>query len=112
MVISKNFNRFYHSLLGEIYKQLKNPLRFDGIGVIYVANLEQLKMVCKLLNLNYPRDASGEPISTRDISNKKLVEHIEYLIKLAYQNGYEISAVEAEWRKLLNENNYTITKID
>ena len=112
MQISSNFNRFYHALLGEIYKQLKNPLRFEGVGVMYIQSLEQLKTVCKLLNLDYPRDASGYPTSTRDITDKKLVEHIEYLIKLAYQNGYEISAVEAEWKEILNENNYTDTKMD
>ena len=61
-------------------------------------------MVCKLLNLNYPRDEKGYPISTTKINNKQLVEHIEYLIKLGYQNGYEFSVVEEEWKQILKEN--------
>ena len=68
-------------------------------------------MVFKLLNLDYPRE-NYEPISTKNVSNKKLVEHIEFVFKIAYQNGYKFEVIEAEWRKILNENNHTITKID
>ena len=52
-----------------------------------------------------PRNEYGHPISTRDISNKELVNHIEFIFKLASQNGVEMSVIEAEWKNLLRKAN-------
>jgi len=103
MKISGNFNRFYHSLLREFYQQAVK-VRIEGVGVLYLRGLtlDNFKQTLKLLNFNYPRK-NNTPLSTRDITNKELVGHIEYIIKIAYQNGYKLSIVEREWENLLKE---------
>ena len=104
MKISRNFNRFYHSLLREFYQQAVK-VRIEGVGVLYLKGLtyNNFKQTLKLLNFNYPRK-NNTPLSTRDISNKELVEHIEFIIKLAYQNNYKLQVVEREWEQILKEN--------
>ena len=104
MKISSNFNRFYHSLLKEFYQQAVK-VRIEGVGVLYLKGLtyNNFKQTLKLLNFNYPRK-NNTPLSTRDINNKELVEHVEYIIKIAYQNGYKLSVVEQEWDLILKEH--------
>ena len=104
MKVSSNFNRFYHSLLGEFYKQA-DEVKVEGIGILYTKGLtlDNFKQTLKLLNLEYPRE-NYTTLSTKDISNKDLVEHIEFIIKLAYQNYYRLKVVEQEWEQVLREN--------
>jgi hypothetical protein len=80
-------------------------VRIEGVGVLYLKGLtyNNFKQTLKLLNFNYPRK-NNTPLSTRDISNKELVEHIEFIIKLAYQNNYKLQVVEREWEQILKEN--------
>ena len=105
MKISSNFNRFYHSLLREFYRQA-DKIIIEGVGVLYLRGLtlDNFKQTLKLLNFNYPRKNNAPPLSTRDITNKELVEHIEHIIKIAYQNGYKLSVVEQEWELILKEH--------
>ena len=104
MKISGNFNRFYHSLLGEFYRQA-DRVRIEGVGVLYLRGLtlDNFKQTLKLLNLEYPRE-NFTTLSTKDITNKDLVEHVEFIIKLAYQNNYKLKVVEQEWEQILKEN--------
>lgn len=110
MRISRNFNRFYHSLIGELFKKSNNKLWIEDVGYLYVYNLNQLKQALKYLNLDYPRK-DYLPLSTRDIGNKKLIEHIEFIFKIAGDNGISFDVIEQEWQRLLNEANQNFTKI-
>ena len=101
MVISRNFNRFYHSLLNELVKST-NKLKIPGIGIYYFSTLESLKMFLKIANLDYPKNEEGEPTSTKDLSNKELVAHIEFIFKVATENGYTFRVIEEEWQRLIN----------
>jgi len=51
MKISSNFNRFYHSLLGEFYKQA-DVIKVEKIGTLYTKGLtlDNFKQTLKLLN--------------------------------------------------------------
>jgi hypothetical protein len=103
MQISSNFNRFYHSLLREFYRQA-DKIIIEGVGVLYLKGLtyNNFKQALKLLNFDYPRK-NNIPLSTRDITNKELVEHVEFIVKLAYQNGYKLSVVEQEWELIFKK---------
>jgi len=106
MKISRNFNRFYHAIINEFYKKAPLKLKTE-LGVLYIRGFtfENFKQVLKYINLDYPRNEYGHPLSTRDISNKELIQHIEFLIKLAGENGVEFSFVEQEWEILLRRAN-------
>jgi hypothetical protein len=106
MKISHNFNRFYHAVLKEFYNKAPIKLKTD-LGTLYIRGFtyEGFKQALKFINLDYPRNFRGYPLSTRDIDNAALVQHIEFLIKLAGENGVEFSFVEQEWNLLLRRCN-------
>ena len=103
MKISHNFNRFYHAQIREFFLKAPNILRIEGVGVLYVKGLTfySFKQFLKIVNLDYPRDESGYPVSTRDISSKELAQHIEFIFKLAGENGVELSVIKQEWENLI-----------
>ena len=107
MKISNNFNRFYHSQIKELFQKIPSKLKIEGIGTIYIKGMTfyTFKQMLKLINLDYPRDEAGHPLSTRDISNKELVQHIEFIFKLAAQNGVEMNIIKQEWELLLRRAN-------
>ncbi len=107
MRISNNFNRFYHSQIKELFQKIPSKLKIEGIGTIYINGMTfyTFKQMLKLINLDYPRDEVGHPLSTRDISNKELVQHIEFIFKLAGQNGIEMNVIKQEWELLLRRAN-------
>lgn len=66
-------------------------------------SLEELKRLLKILNVNYGVDIEkDEKISTKDINNKALLKHIEYIFKLAGNNSISLKVVEDEWSYLIN----------
>ena len=111
MKISNNFNRFYHAQIKELFHKVPSRLKIEDIGTIYITGMTfyTFKQMLKYINLDYPRDEIGHPISTRDISNKELVQHIEFIFKLAAQNGVEMSVIKQEWELLIRRAN-CITK--
>ncbi len=103
MKISQNFNRFYHAQLREFFLKAPLKLKVEGFGMLYIQGLTfySFKQLLKIVNLDYPRNDNGYPISTRDINNAELVQHIEFIFKLAGQNGIEMSVIKQEWEMLL-----------
>ena len=102
MFISQNFNRFYHALIREFYLKAPRCLKIDGFGLIYVKGMgaDNFKQLLKIVNLDYPRDEMGIPISTTVIGNKDLTEHIEFIFYIAGMNGIELEVVKQEWENL------------
>ena len=107
MKISKNFNRFYHSQIKELFEKVPSKLKVDGVGVFYVTGLrfQNFKQVLKYLNIEYPRDGRGIPVSTRDLTNQELVQHIEFIFKVASESSAEMSVIQQEWELLLRRAN-------
>ena len=68
--------------------------------------MDDLKDLLKLLNLDYPIDEETKngKESTVDISNKDLVQHIEFVLRLAGDNGIELDLVREDWEKLMKDS--------
>jgi len=110
MQISRNFNRFYHSLIREFYFKSPKRLKVEGIGVLYTRafTINGFKQILKMINLDYPRDENGDTLSTRDVSSKALTEHIEFIFKLAGENGIELDVIKQEWELILRRANESV----
>jgi hypothetical protein len=96
VLVSPEFNRLYHgAFLGDIYKQMLSQKRI-------IISFEKFKEALKYANESYPRyDNSTDLVSTRDIRNKDLVLHIEWIIKWAGEYGITPGIVQEQWSRLL-----------
>lgn len=92
-MISSPFNRFYHSILGDVHKK---ALALH----LTVENMEFLKQGLKKLNKDYPIERN-KPISTTKLTNKQLVQHIEFIVSYLGQYGITPHFVEEEWQRLI-----------
>lgn len=119
MSISSNFNRFYH---GVVLSQVLNAKDFKGRPVRDIQfrewkdtstgsaltfykdedyyDLDDLKEIFKLMNLNYPIDGDSKE-STTTISSKDLSYHIDWVLKIMGENGIELAFIREEWERLL-----------
>lgn len=119
MNISTQFNKFYHSaVLTELFKKA-NSLKFElwvdsetNLPFIFVRGehyneMDELKQLLKNMNLNYAVD-EYKKVSTAKIDSKALMQHIEWCIKLAGENGIEFGFIQDEWDRLLQSaHSYT-----
>ena len=104
MIISSQFNRFYHRAIITEIKRINTPIsfynrfkiRFSGLSV------KSIKTMLKMLDLNYPR-SNGEVISIKDIESKELCEHIEFIFKTLAENSITLKVIEDEWERLLKQ---------
>lgn len=108
--ISSPFNRFYHALLNEAYNKARDisfrqwkdnrtggALRFFR-GEDY-DSMDELKQIFKLMNINYKVDGDKK-LSTSDIENKALCDHIEWITKILNENGIQFNHDIEEWERL------------
>jgi hypothetical protein len=128
MNISESFNRFYHALLSQFFKKTrlvhfiewKNP-NTGGCLTFYKGDAGEgdydcvacdkdtpfeldtsLKTIFKCMNTNYPTNDDGN-VSTTEISNKELCEHIDWFTKILNENGYEFDHDIEKWERLKRE---------
>lgn len=96
MVISSEFSRLYHGcFLGDIYKQMVAQKRI-------IITFEKFKEALKYANKNYPRyDGTDDLVSTRDIRNRDLVRHIEWIVKWAGEYGITPQIVDDEFNRMM-----------
>ena len=69
--------------------------------------MDDLKDLLKLLNLDYPIDEetkNGKESTVPTLSNKDLVQHIEFVLRLAGDNGIELDLVREDWEKLMKDS--------
>jgi len=110
--ISNSFNRFYHrAVLTELFKKC-GTLRFyfwidtetggtlEFIKGEHFNDMDELKQILKNMNLDYAVSEESK-ISTSEIDPKSLIQHIEWVIKLAADNNISFQFVEDEWNILL-----------
>lgn len=66
-------------------------------------DMDDLKQLLKILNIEYAVDIKADKkTSTKDIDNKHLLEHIEWIFYTASINSITLDIVEAEWQYLIN----------
>ena len=108
-MLSNNFNRFYHGVvLKQVggLKEIKTDIEYLGRKFIFSPkrlNMDSLKQLLKAINLQYPRDSKGIPVSTRKIDSVELMQHIEYIIELCGNNGDILPFVADEWERIKME---------
>tara|TARA_R110000851_G_C12974942_1_gene555722 strand:- start:55 stop:360 length:306 start_codon:yes stop_codon:yes gene_type:complete len=67
---------------------------------------DDLKQSLKTLNWDYPVDEEkDEKVSTKDIDNKELLAHIEYVIKLCAENDIILPMVQEDWDLMIQMYN-------
>jgi hypothetical protein len=76
-------------------------------------DVDDLKQLLKLLNLDYPVDEKNsvetdleyfermQKVSTTEIGTKDLLQHIEFVLYVAGYNGVELDIVREEWAELI-----------
>ena len=65
--------------------------------------VDELKQLLKILNVNYAvNEEKDEKVSTKDVDNKELLNHIEWIFKTASNNAIILDVVEDEWQYLIN----------
>tara|TARA_R110000796_G_scaffold53290_1_gene125129 strand:- start:1459 stop:1791 length:333 start_codon:yes stop_codon:yes gene_type:complete len=79
------------------------------------SDVDELKQSLKLLNFNYkvvrkkglitPLQYFEEKISTKDIDNKELLAHIEWVIKLCAENDILLPMVQEDWDMMIQMYN-------
>ena len=118
MEISTRFNKFYHSrILKDMFSKANQivfcEIRDTRTGKNFIlkkyeeySDVEELKQLLKILNFNYKVDKKNDKkISTKDINNKELLAHIEYVIKLCAENEIMLPMVQEEWDFMIQTYN-------
>lgn len=113
MNIKNQFNKFYHSrILTDLFNKSSKLLfrhlldtRTNGAFIIYkyedYSDVDELKQLLKVLNLDYQVDEDNDcKISTSNIDSRSLVNHIEWVLKIAAENAIELDLVKEEWEQL------------
>ncbi len=117
MVISSQFNRYYHAMLGDILRSGKEieVTNNDFYCKIYTkhATVEQLKMFFKLSDVEYVKTIDekykknvfglqsdelysffGIPISIKELSSSNLSRHVRWISSICSENKINISSPE------------------
>ena len=114
MKISSKFNRFFHSaVLTDLFNK-SYKLKFENLidtrtNQLFTIekyedyqDMDDLKQLLKVLNLDYAVDEEKDKkISTKDIDNKALVQHIEFCIQVGIWSNIELQIVKDEWERLI-----------
>ena len=117
-MISHQHRKFFHAaILSPILAMDK--LVFNDIKIgdhifafspkrMYGSNkegLSRLKHFIKQLDLNYPLDGDAKASSER-LSDKELVDHIEFIRKIVAESGEILPVDEAEWNRTFKNHGY------
>jgi hypothetical protein len=115
--VSRSFNRYYHAILREIVSSNK-PLKIvrfndktynfekvlighDELIVVPEKDfntLDDLKQLLKHLDSSYPRSKeNGEPISTKDLTNKELLLHVSVIEHMCRESGIELDIIRGQY---------------
>ena len=107
MQISNNFNRF---IFGVVLEDLRRPnivLSFDmpkfKMRTSQISK-ESLRNLLKYLDLDYPRDERGEPLSYTKLTSQQMTKQIEFIEQTAGFSGVELKYIEAEWKRIIQNS--------
>jgi hypothetical protein len=62
---------------------------------------ETLRSLLKYLDLNYPRDDRGIPLSYTKLDSKQMSEHVSWIERQAGLSGVELSHITREWERIM-----------
>ena len=96
MIVSNEFNRLYHGCyLADFHDQLLAKCATFG-------SLDKFKQTMKDANKLYPvYKKSGKKVSTRDILNKDLVYHIEWIRRHFANYGVIANIDEEQYKRMM-----------
>ncbi|MDR2099995.1 MAG: hypothetical protein LBP40_04095 [Campylobacteraceae bacterium] len=103
MKISSNFNRFIFAVLKDLHSNCK-VLKIDEPKAelpIQAIDRESLRNLLKYLDMSYPRDERGIPLSYRDLNSKQMTEHVNWIERQAGFSGVELSHITREWARIM-----------
>ena len=116
--ISAQFNKFYHSrILSDMFNKshsikfnelldTRTSKVFELVKYEDYNSLDELKQLLKILNFNYKVDEENDKkVSTKDIDNKELLAHIEWVIKLCTENDIILPMVQEDWDLMIQMYN-------
>ena len=111
MKISLQFSNFFFGVVcKQLKKQAKYPLRYQHplTKEWYLIDLTKVSdgavyQLLKLINPNYPKLNDLLPASTKVLTEKHLTAHIQWIERLASDNGITLNYISEEWDKLLAE---------
>ena len=107
MKLSINFNRF---VFGAVLTPLRNSgaiLQFDDFNFKFRASgitVDSFRNLLKHLDLNYPRDQDGKPLSYTKLDSKQMSDHVMWIEFIASNSGYTLPYIEAEWNRLMEQH--------
>ena len=97
MLISKNFQGLYFSMLTDIYRQM-------SAGKRIIMSFEKFRDNIKIIDENYPcYDGTIEKISLRDIRSEDLVEHLDFIVMWCGNYGITPSIIDEEFNRLMQQ---------
>ena len=88
-------NRYYHAHLQSIHEQAVSA-KFN------VQDFDTFKQAMKGIDPLYPKE-NDIPISTANLTNKELCDHIEFVLMTAGTVGITSKITDAEWNRLLQQ---------
>lgn len=102
---------FFGVVCKQLKEQAKYPLRYKHplTGEWYLIDLtkvsdEAVYQLLKLINPHYPKLNDLLPASTKVLTSKHLTQHIQWIERLASENGLTLGYINDEWDKLLKDN--------
>jgi hypothetical protein len=103
MKISNNFNRFIFSVLKDLRRRCKVLKIDEPRALLPISSLdaETLRNLLKYLDLGYPRDDRGIPLSYTKLDSKQMSEHVNWIEKQAGLSGVELSHITREWARIM-----------
>lgn len=64
------------------------------------ADLDMMRWFLKIFDTSYPKKENGEPYSLREVTDKQLVDHTEYIRLVAAENCYSLKIDDEEWERI------------
>lgn len=89
MIISREFNRFMHGVvIAKVQKiRILKVREIKGILHPFYLSKDTLKQVLKIIDLDYPRDEKGEPLSYTKLNESEFLSHIAFIERICAENG-------------------------
>jgi hypothetical protein len=94
-------------MFGVILNDLRQPnitLHFDTPRFKFRTSSiskESMRELLKHLDLSYPRDEEGKPLSYTKIDSKAMHDHIQWIELIANNSGIEMKHIAQEWERLM-----------
>lgn len=92
VIISREFNRFMHGVvIAKVQKiRILNVREIKGILHPFYLSKDTLKQLLKIIDLDYPRNNQGEPLSYTKLSELEFLSHIAFIERICAENNINL----------------------